>query len=72
MTCFLASFFAAIVAEEADFEESNFNEEWLDDSNWYIFDNENRKKGIYIPAVYPDRELTGDGDNLKLESIDYI
>jgi hypothetical protein len=50
-------FFAAIVDEEIDFEETNYNEEWLDDSNWYIIDNENRKKGIYIPAVYPDREI---------------
>nr|WP_257535544.1 hypothetical protein [Mesobacillus foraminis] len=50
-------FFATIVDEEADFEETNYNEEWIDDSNWYIIDNENRKKGIYIPAVYPDREI---------------
>ncbi len=50
-------FFAAIVDEENDFEETNYNEEWLDDSNWYIIDNENRKKGIYIPAVYPGREI---------------
>lgn len=50
-------FFAAIVDEENDFDDTNYNEEWLDDSNWHIIDNENRKKGIYIPAVYPDREI---------------
>jgi hypothetical protein len=51
-------FFSAIVDEENDFEETNYSEEWLDDSNWYIIDNENRKKGIYIPAVYPDGEIS--------------
>lgn len=50
-------FFTAIVDEKNDFDETNYNEEWLDDSNWHIIDNENRKKGIYIPAVYPDREI---------------
>lgn len=50
-------FFAAIVDEVNDFDETNYNEEWLDDSNWHIIDNENRKKGIYIPAVYSDREI---------------
>ncbi|WP_433956833.1 hypothetical protein [Cytobacillus horneckiae] len=49
-------FFAAIVDEENDFEESDYSKEWLDDSNWYIID-ENKKKGIYIPAVYPDKEI---------------
>lgn len=57
-------FFAAVVDEENDFNETNYNEEWLDDSNWHISDNESKKKGIYIPAVYPDRKLTGGGDDL--------
>lgn len=50
-------FFAAIVDEDNDFDETNYNEEWLEDSNWHIVDNENRKKGIYIPAVYPDGKI---------------
>ncbi|WP_242175287.1 hypothetical protein [Priestia koreensis] len=50
-------FFLAIVDEENNFEETNYNEEWLDDSNWYVIDDENKRKGIYIPAVYPDREI---------------
>ncbi|MFJ7934411.1 hypothetical protein [Sporosarcina sp. NPDC096371] len=50
-------FFAAIVDEENDFDEANYSEEWLDDSNWLIIDDKNRKKGIYIPAVYPDDEI---------------
>jgi hypothetical protein len=50
-------FFAAIVDEENDFEEANYSEEWLDDSNWFIIDDENTKRGIYIPAVYPDGEI---------------
>lgn len=49
-------FFAAIVDEENDFEESDYSKEWLDDSNWYIMDG-NKIKGIYIPAVYPDKEI---------------
>lgn len=51
-------FFVAIVDEENDFEETNYRDEWLDDNNWYIIDNENEKKGIYIPAVYPDGEIS--------------
>ena len=50
-------YFAAIVDEENDFEAANYNDEWLDDSNWYILDDENVKRGIYIPAVYSDREI---------------
>ncbi|WP_397537134.1 hypothetical protein [Rummeliibacillus pycnus] len=50
-------FFAGIVDEENGIEEDSYSEEWLDDSNWFIIDDENRKKGIYIPAVYPDREI---------------
>uniref|UniRef100_UPI00289CC7B2 hypothetical protein n=2 Tax=Bacillales TaxID=1385 RepID=UPI00289CC7B2 len=51
-------FFAALVDEENDFVETNFNEEWLEDNNWYIIDDENKRRGIYIPAVYPDREIS--------------
>ncbi|MFJ5771357.1 hypothetical protein [Psychrobacillus sp. NPDC093180] len=51
------SFFTAIINEENDFDEACFSPEWLDDSNWFIVDDENRKKGIYIPAVYPNDEI---------------
>ncbi|MCM3587347.1 hypothetical protein M3182_16540 [Mesobacillus maritimus] len=51
-------FFAGIVDEESDFEEVNFSAEWLDDRNWFAIDDKNSKKGIYIPAVYPDREIS--------------
>lgn len=37
-------FFLAIVDEENNFEETNYNEEWLDDSNWYVIDDENKRK----------------------------
>lgn len=50
-------FFAGIVDEENDFKEGSYSEEWLDDGNWFIIDDENRKRGIYIPAVYSDREI---------------
>lgn len=53
-----STIFFAIVDEENDFEETNYRDEWLDDNNWYIIDNENEKKGIYIPAVYPDGEIS--------------
>lgn len=52
------NFFAAMIDEENDFEETKFNEEWLDDNNWYIIDNQNRKRDIYIPAVFPDGEIS--------------
>ncbi|MEJ4086543.1 hypothetical protein OC624_18785 [Bacillus altitudinis] len=51
-------FFAALVDEENDFVETNYNDKWLDDNNWYIIDDENKRRGIYIPAVYPDREIS--------------
>lgn len=53
-----SDFFAALVDDENDFVETNFNEEWLDDNNWYIINDENKRRGIYIPAVYPDREIS--------------
>jgi len=45
------------VDEESDFEEANYNEEWLEDNNWFIIDDQNEKRGIYIPAIYRDREM---------------
>ncbi|WP_121639460.1 hypothetical protein [Virgibacillus sp. Bac330] len=51
------AFFAAIVNEENELVEANFNKEWLDDNNWYIIDNQKEKKGIVIPAVYPDGDI---------------
>ncbi len=50
-------FFAAIVDEGNNFDEVYYSEEWLDDSNWFVIDDENRKKSIYIPAIYPDGEI---------------
>ena len=51
------AFFEEIVDEENEFAEEDFSEEWLDDSNWFIIDNKNRKKNIYIPEVYPDGDF---------------
>lgn len=34
----LKKFFSAIVDEDNEFEEENYNEEWLNDNNWYIID----------------------------------
>nr|WP_239549335.1 hypothetical protein [Scopulibacillus daqui] len=50
-------FFEGLTDEENDFIEENYNQEWLDDRNWFIIDNENKKRGIYIPAVYSDGDI---------------
>ena len=49
--------FAVLVDEKNDFKEENHNEEWLEDDNWFITDEEGNKKGIDLPAVYPDGEI---------------
>ncbi|WP_131923150.1 hypothetical protein [Hazenella coriacea] len=50
-------FFEGLIDEENEFVEEKYNEEWLDDHNWFIVDDENRKKGIYLPAVYFDGDI---------------
>lgn len=50
-------FFAALVDEENDFNKANYPKQWLEDHNWFMVDKDNKKKGIYIPAVYPDGEI---------------
>ena len=51
-------FFKALVDEKGTFVASDFNEDWVDDENWCMVDNRNKKKGIYIPAVYPDKVIS--------------
>lgn len=50
-------FFEVIIEEEIQFVEANYNAEWLDDRNWFIIDEHNIKKDIYMPAVYPDGDI---------------
>lgn len=45
-------FFATVVDEENEFEKANYNDERLNHCNWYIIDDENKKKALYIPAAY--------------------
>ncbi|MCM3030926.1 MULTISPECIES: hypothetical protein [unclassified Niallia] len=43
--------------EDHEFAVDQFNAEWLDESNWFIADEQGDKKEIEIPAVYPDGEI---------------
>ncbi|MFP3845383.1 hypothetical protein [Priestia filamentosa] len=49
--------FAALVDEENEFQEEDYNGEWLDDENWSITEDDGKKRGIDLPAVYPDGEI---------------
>ncbi|MDM5200695.1 hypothetical protein QUF79_21990 [Fictibacillus enclensis] len=51
-------FFIDLTDEDKEFDETKFNEEWLTDSNWFIIDVHNNKRGIYLPAI----SLNGDID----------
>ncbi|WP_257392316.1 hypothetical protein [Bacillus vallismortis] len=46
--------FNDLIDEDGDFDETKYDEEWLEDENWYILDENNSKRGIIVPAVYPD------------------
>ncbi|MEK4388212.1 hypothetical protein MHI19_01315 [Bacillus sp. FSL M7-1004] len=46
--------FKDLIDEDGDFDETKYDEEWLEDENWYILDENNSKRGIIVPAVYPD------------------
>ncbi|MDM5312612.1 hypothetical protein [Peribacillus frigoritolerans] len=50
-------FLTALVNEEKKFKEGSFNEEWLNDDNWFIVDEHQNKKGIYLPAIHEDGEI---------------
>ncbi|WP_345805674.1 hypothetical protein [Bacillus subtilis] len=45
--------FNDLIDEDGDFDETKYDEEWLNDENWFVSDNRN-KRGIIVPAVYPD------------------
>jgi len=50
-------FFDAIVSEDG-FDVTTFNEELLDENNWFI-KSKDGLKGIWIPAIYYDeREIS--------------
>ncbi|USK79415.1 hypothetical protein LHV56_21680 [Peribacillus frigoritolerans] len=50
-------FLTALVNEEKEFKEGSFNEEWLNDDNWFIVDEHQNKKGIYLQAIHEDGEI---------------
>lgn len=51
------TFLEALTNEDQEFEEDQFDAEWLDESNWFISDDQGNKEGIEIPAVYPDNDI---------------
>lgn len=51
------TFLDALTNENQEFEEDQFDAELLDESNWFIADEQGNKGGIEIPAVYPDGDI---------------
>jgi len=51
------TFLEALTNENHEFEEDQFDAEWLDESNWFIADEQGNKEGFEIPAVYPDGDI---------------
>ncbi|MER2262076.1 MAG: hypothetical protein ABS934_08665 [Psychrobacillus sp.] len=51
-------FFSGIMDEESNLEEEKYNEEMLDDKNWFNLNDENNKKEIYILAIYSSNEIS--------------
>lgn len=49
------SFFDALVCEDG-FDESQFDEDLLDENNWYVCEN-GKIIGISYPAIYDDSEI---------------
>ncbi|TWK94960.1 hypothetical protein CHCC20323_3843 [Bacillus licheniformis] len=43
-----------MVDEDHDFQEDHYDEDWLNEENWFITDKDGVKKGIIVPAVYED------------------
>lgn len=51
----LKAFFDALVCEDG-FDESQFDEDLLDENNWYVCEN-GKIIGISYPAIYDDSEI---------------
>jgi hypothetical protein len=49
-------FFDAVVCEDG-MDETQFDKELLDESNWFIM-GEDGLKGIWIPAIYDDGDVS--------------
>jgi hypothetical protein len=32
--------------------------EYLDDANWSVVDDDGKKRGVHLPAVYPDSAIS--------------
>lgn len=51
------TFLEALTEEDHEFEEDHFDVEWIDESNWFIADDQGNKEGIEIPALYSDGDI---------------
>lgn len=51
------TFLEALTNEEHEFEEYQFDAEWLNESNWFISDDQGNKEGIETPAVFTDGNI---------------
>lgn len=49
-------FFNYLVDEDKT-DDPPFSEELLDDANWSIIDNSEKRLGIMVPAVHPDNSI---------------
>ncbi|MBU8787241.1 MULTISPECIES: hypothetical protein [Bacillus] len=51
-------FFKAVVNEDDPFAIEQYSEEWLDDENWFIIDEKQKKVAISLPGIYEnDNEI---------------
>ncbi|MEW4023036.1 hypothetical protein AB4Y69_04830 [Bacillus sp. YAF8] len=47
-------FFRAVVDEDDPFAIEKFDDNLLDDDNWFIVDDEHKKVGISLPGIYEE------------------
>ncbi|KAB2495192.1 hypothetical protein [Priestia endophytica] len=44
--------FVALTDEDNEFHPEQYEEAWLDDTNWFVVDANGNERGIDLPAVY--------------------
>ena len=49
--------FQELVNEDKEFDESQYDPEYLDDNNWFIQNDHGDVKGISLPAIYNNGDI---------------
>ena len=53
-----------MVDEDHDFQEDHYDEDWLNEENWFITDKDGVKKELSSPPFMKMEQSIGDGDKL--------